>query len=230
MRVGLIVAQGVGNGHRARCDALRSGLLAAGHEVVGCFAPSLDWCVVDDPHFAYDKHHQAYDGKTLLIRDDLEPVTLDLYDILIRPFIAPELAWVDRTSFSYRQVCFGMSNQGQALKDQLWSMRNNYCYDNKWTLGAPGHSSWERCAAGIPTMQIIFAEGQRLTGKALEDAGAAVTVWNTLDEGEVQVEVLQERIEACMNAELLTEMGKRAQALCDGKGVERTIKLMEEMA
>lgn len=43
-------------------------------------------------------------------------------------------------------------------------------------IGAAGSTSWERCCLGLPTIQMILAENQRLIAQALAQAGAAVTM------------------------------------------------------
>ena len=126
-------------------------------------------------------------------------------------------------------ICLGMSKQGKEIERQIAShttTRMAVC--GGYTLGAPGHSSWERCVAGIPTLQIVFSESQRAVGKAIEQANAGITVWNVLDEGPIDMVALERRIKACLDPTLLRSMGEHARRLCDGKGVERTIKLLEE--
>lgn len=43
-------------------------------------------------------------------------------------------------------------------------------------IGAAGSTSWERCAMGLPTVQVVLAENQRHIGDALQNAGAALSI------------------------------------------------------
>jgi len=250
MRVGMIVAQGPGNGHRARCDALRKGLLGAGHEVVGAFDAELDWLVVDDAEYENGVHCDVFNADNVMAVYDngcgcefCKPTA----DIIIKPHEQPRLAWVaDRWqgAYYYRQreqprlrlaYCqMGMSSEGLRMQrdiakafagvddgPQLMEVAYDVC------IGAPGHSSWERCAMGMPTLQIIFCESHKLVGEAIDKADAGITVWNTLDEGPIDLDELEQRCNAVLKDIDLEQMGRNARNLCDGKGVERTIKLME---
>ncbi len=238
MKVGMIVAQGPGNGHRSRCDALRSGLLAAGHSIHSAW-DDVDWIIVDDP-FLNERLQDTLFGNLLAVDDgDSIDWVRPEPDLTIRPYAQPELAWVDADSSDFAKhtyINMGMSPQGRGVCVQvfdafteLYKTIPRYSFSQPSVcLGAPGHSSWERCVAGMPTLQIVFSESQRAVGEAIESAGAGATVWNTLDEGEVRTDELRARIRQWLEPELLQAMADNARKLCDGKGVERTIKLMEE--
>jgi hypothetical protein len=53
-------------------------------------------------------------------------------------------------------------------------------------------------------------------------------VWNVLEEGWIGYDELELRIKSIIESDVFAAMGENARKLCDGKGVERTIKLMEE--
>jgi spore coat polysaccharide biosynthesis predicted glycosyltransferase SpsG len=121
-----------------------------------------------------------------------------------------------------------MSPYGKWLEENMAPFKLLMLNENV-ALGAPGHSSWERCAMGIPTLQITWTESQRLVGKACVEAGAAIDVWNVLEEGPIDYDELKLRIESIVSSDVFDAMADNARKLCDGNGVERTIKLMEEM-
>ncbi len=249
MRVGFITAHGPGMGHLRRCDALRNALEKRGHEIQGFRFDDTDCVVVDDPSVNIGDVYWSMPGYiekqplVVLIDDYGEHECKD--NIVIRPYTDPELAWVDevwrrrrkyddgfRAKVAYCQM--GMSPEGKALAEQISEALEIAC-GPQWgytaydcCVGAPGHSSWERCTIGQPTLQIIFSESQVNVANAIEEAGAGVTVWNCLEEGPVDESALKTRIEGILSADALSAMSDNARHLCDGKGAERTVKLMEE--
>lgn len=50
-------------------------------------------------------------------------------------------------------------------------------------IGAAGSSSWERCALGLPTIQVVIAQNQRLIADRLAQAGAIKLLENVADAG-----------------------------------------------
>jgi hypothetical protein len=143
-------------------------LKKAGHEVVSAF-DDCDWAVIDD-ELAEDSR-AIFFNKVLLIQDNNEdrrgiggePIA----DLTIRPHAIPMMAWVESTPIN-SHISMGMSSYGLDLQRELRKRFNKLicCQSNLLCLGAPGHSSWERCAAGMATLQITWTESQRLTGKA----------------------------------------------------------------
>jgi len=86
-------------------------------------------------------------------------------------------------------------------------------------IGAPGGSSWERCALGLPALLFTVAANQRANAAALAAAGAAEDLgppdaWS--------VERLADRIAAlARDPHRLRAMGRAAAALTDGNGALR---------
>ena len=83
-------------------------------------------------------------------------------------------------------------------------------------IGAGGTTSWERCCLGLPTVLIILAENQRLTGRRLQEAGAAVLAPGTSgqDISDVVGQLVNDR-------RSLQNMAAAAALLVDGRGSER---------
>lgn len=91
-------------------------------------------------------------------------------------------------------------------------------------IGAPGSTSWERCCLGLPTLFVTVAENQLLISRILADSGAAQCL-GAPDSG------LPERIAVALGAlhdrrKDVQRMAENAGAICDGRGVERTLKAL----
>lgn len=94
-------------------------------------------------------------------------------------------------------------------------------------IGAPGSSSWERCALGLPAILVILAPNQARLAAALEQAGAATVLgWQHAVTGE-QLASAVEMLRTAPSA--LTEMSSRAAALCDGRGARRVADALERI-
>lgn len=92
-------------------------------------------------------------------------------------------------------------------------------------VGAGGTTSWERCCLGLPSVILVLADNQLGIAAALEKAGAAVnlgTVENLSDSN--LAEVLRN---LCSNDKRRTVMSERAAAICDGGGVGRVLRAIE---
>jgi UDP-2,4-diacetamido-2,4,6-trideoxy-beta-L-altropyranose hydrolase len=88
-------------------------------------------------------------------------------------------------------------------------------------IGAGGTASWERCAAGLPTVTWSIADNQRPVVQRLSAAGAVVA----LSEEEARHPSLIARHLSQLIADdgRRAEMSKRARSLCDGLGVSRVV-------
>jgi UDP-2,4-diacetamido-2,4,6-trideoxy-beta-L-altropyranose hydrolase len=91
-------------------------------------------------------------------------------------------------------------------------------------IGASGTTSLERCCLGLPSVAIVTAENQRLLAHTLVSTGAQVVVGEWTD-------VRAERIATMLSAiasdkKQLTTMAHRAAAVCDGRGVNRLLKVL----
>lgn len=87
-------------------------------------------------------------------------------------------------------------------------------------IGSSGGISWERCAVGLPTIAIVTADNQRMIAANLSAAGAVRLPgdWTDCSEDRIADAIT----EFVRHSELLTDMSRKAAAICDGRGVERT--------
>lgn len=83
-------------------------------------------------------------------------------------------------------------------------------------IGAVGGTAWERCAVGLPTIQLVIAENQAPAARALAAAGAAWPV--ALARLEQDLPVALEEVQAPGR---LAAARRAAAAVTDGRGAER---------
>lgn len=83
-------------------------------------------------------------------------------------------------------------------------------------IGAVGGTAWERCAVGLPTIQLVIAENQAPAARALAAAGAAWTV--ALTRLEQDLPVVFEEVQAPGR---LAAARRAAATVTDGRGAER---------
>jgi len=89
-------------------------------------------------------------------------------------------------------------------------------------VGAAGSSSWERCALGLPTVNVVLAQNQRVIAQNLDTAGAAA---NFGELGPDRIEELSRTLQGWFIAdEERYRMAVKAADLCDGRGVERVLQ------
>lgn len=85
-------------------------------------------------------------------------------------------------------------------------------------IGAAGSSAWERCALGVPTIQVVLAENQREIAHYLALKGASLTLeMDAYFEGQLE-KYLNHFYE---NPKALISFSQNAYALCDAKGAIR---------
>ena len=85
-------------------------------------------------------------------------------------------------------------------------------------IGSAGSTSWERCALGLPAIQIVSAVNQLIIAKNLENIGAAKTLKN-LDNLKYIISSANEWIRDCSD---------KCKNVTDGFGVKRVITEMEK--
>lgn len=97
-----------------------------------------------------------------------------------------------------------------------------YIYHADLAIGASGTASWERCCLGLPSLQYIIADNQKLVAKNLADAGAIINL------GDIQTTSAEELIsdfrQVIKNSSGLKEMAVNAYSICDSLGAERIIQ------
>ncbi|MEZ5235871.1 MAG: UDP-2,4-diacetamido-2,4,6-trideoxy-beta-L-altropyranose hydrolase [Acidimicrobiales bacterium] len=85
-------------------------------------------------------------------------------------------------------------------------------------VGAPGTSALERCAVGVPGVQLVVADNQRYNAAALVRAGAAADA-ELADRAGFEATL----IELWTDADARRQLSERARALCDGGGAARVV-------
>ncbi|MCK5373851.1 MAG: UDP-2,4-diacetamido-2,4,6-trideoxy-beta-L-altropyranose hydrolase [Alphaproteobacteria bacterium] len=90
------------------------------------------------------------------------------------------------------------------------------------TIGAGGSTSWERCTLGLPAIVIELANNQRKISKELAEAGAIINMgWHE----NVTAQNIADTLSALSsNPDRLIQISQNAAKICDGSGVERVIK------
>lgn len=83
-------------------------------------------------------------------------------------------------------------------------------------IGGGGSTTWERCCLGVPTIQIIIAENQRLITEQIQNAGAAVACEANIIEKE-----LCNIINNLKSPKALRKMTIAASAVNDALGAKR---------
>jgi UDP-2,4-diacetamido-2,4,6-trideoxy-beta-L-altropyranose hydrolase len=95
------------------------------------------------------------------------------------------------------------------------------------SIGSSGFIAWERCSMGLPTIAVVVAANQRTIAANLAAVGAIRLVGDVAD-------CSDEKISAALadfarRPELLSEMSRKAAAICDGGGVERTVSAIDSI-
>jgi spore coat polysaccharide biosynthesis predicted glycosyltransferase SpsG len=103
------------------------------------------------------------------------------------------------------------------------SMGDLMC-DADLVVGAAGSTAWERCCLGVPTLQLVLAENQRLIANALTDFGAAYL----LDRTALSASLAAVMDELIQDPTRLLSMSRAASMLVDGLGSERVARHLQE--
>ncbi len=88
------------------------------------------------------------------------------------------------------------------------------------SIGAAGGTSWERCCLGLPAVLVILADNQVPGARALEAAGATLTI---TDPDTVQASLPSVMAEIG-RFDCLQRMSRAAAAITDGKGTSRVLE------
>lgn len=97
--------------------------------------------------------------------------------------------------------------------------------DSDLSVGAAGSTSWERCCMGLPALMLVLAENQRAAAEFLERVGAA---WKVDDAGALLKDLPAHIDNFIRMPESLLEMSRCAAAVCDGRGLDRVIDIVQE--
>ena len=88
-----------------------------------------------------------------------------------------------------------------------------------FAIGAGGSAAWERCCLGLPSILLTLADNQRPNARALERAGAALT----LDSPPNPASVARAVSDLAADPDRLRSMAAAARRLCDGRGAGRVV-------
>lgn len=86
-------------------------------------------------------------------------------------------------------------------------------------IGAAGSTTWERCSLGVPSIQIVIADNQKVIAERMEKAGAALTcLASDLDTG------LPTALAKINQDQNLYKMANAAAEITDGAGTSRVVE------
>jgi UDP-2,4-diacetamido-2,4,6-trideoxy-beta-L-altropyranose hydrolase len=91
-------------------------------------------------------------------------------------------------------------------------------------IGAVGSTSWERCCLGLPTLTLVIADNQEPTAKALEQAGAAISLGLFTSAGKVSD--LRERLSIIQALTTLRDYAEKAASVTDGLGLMKILEVL----
>ena len=86
------------------------------------------------------------------------------------------------------------------------------------SIGAGGTTSWERCCMALPTILLVLAENQVLTGKNLDKAGATITL---LEDTELEENIKNAVDNLIENRSKYLELSNCTAAICSGAGATK---------
>ena len=151
-------------------------------------------------------------GKILACLDDLDISDDIIVDVVI--------GGVNPNEQCLRELCATLSYNVRlsvAVDDMAERMLNaDFC------IGAAGATAWERCAMGLPAINVVLAENQRTIAKNLSDAGAAFTVES--EGNNFQLELFTCVVKLLSESNTRKNMSQCALSLCDGQGVQRVVE------
>ena len=87
-------------------------------------------------------------------------------------------------------------------------------------IGAGGTTSWERCCMGLPSLICVLADNQRDIARQLSAAGA-IGVWASCSELKKQLD------RYATDSALHRSAIDAAARICDGRGLERVVSVMQ---
>jgi UDP-2,4-diacetamido-2,4,6-trideoxy-beta-L-altropyranose hydrolase len=94
-------------------------------------------------------------------------------------------------------------------------------------LGAGGTTSWERCYLGLPSLIVVLADNQREIAERLDRMGVVRSLG---DGNRLSVEDLRTAVRSAIGDQAWQLASSRAgQALVDGGGIARMVRVIEEM-
>ncbi|MDV7339017.1 UDP-2,4-diacetamido-2,4,6-trideoxy-beta-L-altropyranose hydrolase [Terasakiella sp. A23] len=92
-------------------------------------------------------------------------------------------------------------------------------------IGAGGVSALERCVLGLPSLMVEIADNQHYMINEIERAGAGINLGKP---DQITETALTNAIQQITDENTFKKTSKAASALCNGKGVQRTIQTLTE--
>ena len=93
--------------------------------------------------------------------------------------------------------------------------------DNHLAIGAAGTSAWERCAVGLPALNLVLADNQETICTWLAKTGAALNMGRAKY---IKPQELADTVyRIATSAELYSKMMREAFAVTDGQGCQRVL-------
>ncbi len=92
--------------------------------------------------------------------------------------------------------------------------------DSDLAIGAAGSTSWERCCLGVPTLQVVLADNQRLGALALQEKHAAYLIGDVKD---ISINLPLAINESTSNF-WMQKTSNATALITDGRGVEKVLK------
>lgn len=89
-------------------------------------------------------------------------------------------------------------------------------------IGAAGASSWERCAMGLPSLIMAFAENQKSIASNLSSSGACLYLSRDFSDNE-----LKKLLDKALFSENYMPMVKKSLDICDGNGALKIVEILE---
>ncbi len=93
-------------------------------------------------------------------------------------------------------------------------------------IGAAGSTAWERCALGLPTLQVVLAENQAAAARNMADTGASIALPSPYTPE--FADVLAAGLQDLSHAHAYRQMARAAAKLTDGAGASHVVRSMLE--
>lgn len=147
-------------------------------------------------------------GRVLKVLRECNVPTLEMITVVL----GPHAPWRDKVLSQAAkiptptQVLSGVDNMAELMTS---------C---DLAIGASGSTTWERCALGVPTIQIELAMNQIFINSAVRDTGVALAIGVKKLEHELSALLLH-----VSKTETLKNLSSRSAAVTDGLGVETVL-------
>lgn len=112
------------------------------------------------------------------------------------------------------EVVAGVSDMGARM------MRADLC------IGAVGSTAWERCALGLPTLQVVLADNQREAAQAMAARGLSLAL--PFPDAPEFATALAAGLDQLSRADAYRTMARAAATLTDGSGAARLARTLLE--